>query len=83
MSWCGVRAGVWLAGGLGVRLGVGVSLGLCYSDLGVPLGLVGWVGVPGVLLGFRSLALVAVAVPLSSSGACEVALVEAGVVAWR
>ena len=36
-----------------------------------------------VLWGFRSLALVAVAVPSSSSGACEVALVAAGVVAWR
>ena len=36
-----------------------------------------------VLWGSRSLALVAVAVPSSSSGACEVALVAAGVVAWR
>ena len=36
-----------------------------------------------VLWGSRSLALVAVAVPLSSSGACEVALVVAGVVALR
>ena len=36
-----------------------------------------------VLWGSRSLALVAVAVPLSSSGACEVALVAAGVVAWQ
>ena len=33
--------------------------------------------------GGKSLALVAVAVPSSSSGACEVALVAAGVVAWR
>ena len=34
-------------------------------------------------LGSRLLALGVVAVPLSSSGACEVALVVAGVVAWR
>ena len=99
MSWCGVRAGVWLAGGWVVRLGVGVSLGPWCGGLGVPLGLVGRVGrsrdgpwgcppwgpVPWsrVLGGFRSLVLVAVAVPSSSSGACEVALVAAGVVAWR
>ena len=50
MSWCGVRAGVWLAGGWGVQLGVGVSLGPCCGGLGVPLGLVGWVGVCGVAL---------------------------------
>ena len=50
MSWCGVRAGVWLASGWGVRLGVGVSLGLCCWGLGVPLGLVGRVGVRGVAL---------------------------------
>ena len=37
VSWCELRAGVWLAGGWGVRLGVGVSLG-------VLLGLVGRVG---------------------------------------
>ena len=36
-----------------------------------------------VLWGSRSLALVAVAVPSSYSGACEVALAAAGVVAWR
>ena len=41
---------VWLAGGLGVRLGVGVSLGPCCGGLGVPLGLVGRVGVRGVAL---------------------------------
>ena len=35
-----------------------------------------------VIWGPQSLDLVAVAVPLSSSGACEVALVAAGVVAW-
>ena len=45
MSWCGVRAGVWLAGGEGVRLGVGVSLGPCCGGLGVPLRLMGRVGV--------------------------------------
>ena len=50
MSWCGVRAGVWLAGGRGVRLGVGVSLGPCCGGLGVQLGLVGRVGVRGVAL---------------------------------
>ena len=99
MSWCGVRAGVWLAGGWGVRLGVGVSLRPCCGGLGVPLGLVGRVGrsrdgpwgrppwgpVPWspVLWGFRSLVLGAAAVPSSSSGACEVALVVAGVVTWR
>ena len=99
MSWCGVRAGVWLAGGWWVRLGVGVSLGPCCGSLGVLLGLVGRVGrsrdgpwgcppwgpVPWsrVLWGFRSLVLVAVAVPSSPSRACEVALVAAGVVAWR
>ena len=44
MSWCGVRAGVWLADGWGVRLGVGVSLGPCCGGLGVPLGHVGRVG---------------------------------------
>ena len=95
MSWCGVQARVWLAGGWEVRLGVDVSLGPCCGGLGVPLGLVGRVGVRGVALprgpvpwscvlwGSRSLALVAVAVPSSSSGACEVALVAAGVVAWQ
>ena len=95
MSWCGVRAGVWLAGGWGVRLGVGVLLGPCCGGLGVPLGLVGRVGrwrdgpwgcppwgpVPWsrVLWGLLG----AAAVPSSSSGAFEVALVVAGVVAWR
>ena len=39
-------AGWWL----GVRLGVGVSLGPCCGGLGVPLGLVGRVGVRGVAL---------------------------------
>ena len=99
MSWRGVWARVWLAGGWGVRSGVGVSLGACCGGLGVPLGLVGrlgrsrdgpwgcspWGPAPWsrVLGGFRSLVLVAVAVPSSSSAACEVALVAAGVVAWR
>ena len=50
MSWFGVRAGVWLAGGTGVRLGVGVSLGPCCGGLGVPLGLVGRVGLRGIAL---------------------------------
>ena len=50
MSWCGVRAGVRLAGGWGVRLGVGVWLGPCFGGLGVRLGLVGRVGVRGVAL---------------------------------
>ena len=50
VSWCGVWASVWLAGGWGVRLGVGVSLRLCCRGLGVPLGLVGWVGARGVTL---------------------------------
>ena len=50
-----------------------------------PWGCPPWGPVPWsrVLWGSRSLTLVAVAVPLSSSGACEVALVAAGVVAWR
>ena len=50
MSRCGVRAGVWLAGGWGVRLGVGVLLGPCCGGLGVPLRLVGRVGVRQVAL---------------------------------
>ena len=50
VSWCGVRAGAWLAGGWGVWLGVGVSLGPGCGGLGVPLGLVGRVGVRGVAL---------------------------------
>ena len=50
-----------------------------------PWGCPPWGPVPWsrVLWGSRPLALGAVAVPLSSSGACEVALVVAGVVAWR
>ena len=98
MSWCGDRAGVWLAGGWGVQLGVDVSLGPCCGGLVTPgraaraggsgrrpWGCPPWGPVPWsrVLWGSRSLALVAVAVPSSSFGACEVALLEAGVVAWR
>ena len=74
---CGCLAGsvLWgpgraaLAGGLGRR----------------PWGCPPWGPVPPsrVLRGSGSLALVAVAVPSSSYGACEVALVAAGVVAWR
>ena len=50
MSWCGVRSRVWLAGGWGVRLNVGGWLGSRCGGLGVPLGLVGSVGVRGVAL---------------------------------
>ena len=50
MSWCGVRAGVWSAGGWGVRLGVGGSLGPCCGGLSVPLGLVSRVGLREILL---------------------------------
>ena len=50
-----------------------------------PWGCPPWGPVPWsrVLWGFRSLPLVAGAVPSSSSGPCEVALVAAGVVVWR
>ena len=50
-----------------------------------PSGCPPWGPVPWSLFlwGSQFLALVAVAVPSSSSGACEVALVVAGVVAWR
>ena len=50
VSWCGVRVGAWLVGGLGVRSGVGGSLGPCCGGLGVPLGPVGRVGVCGITL---------------------------------
>ena len=50
MSWCGVRVGVWLAGGWGVRLGVGGSLGPCCVGLGVPLRLACRVNIRGVAL---------------------------------
>ena len=94
MLWCGVGRSVagwwpggavrcgWLAGsvlwGLGRAARAGGS-GRC------PWGCPPWGPVPWsrVLWGSRSIALVSVAVPLSSSAACEVALVAAGVVAWR
>ena len=52
--WCGVRAGVWLVGGWGVRSGVGGSLGPCCGGLSVLLRLVGpvdvrWGALPGGL----------------------------------
>ena len=50
MSWCGVRVGVWLAGGRGVRLGAGWLGGSVLWGLCAPLGLVGRLGVPGVVL---------------------------------
>ena len=50
MSSCGLWVRVWLAGGSGVRLGVGGSMGPCCGGLGVPLGLVDRVGVCGVAL---------------------------------
>ena len=50
VSWFGVRVVVSLAGGWGVRLGVGGWRGPCCGGLGVPLGLVGRVGVRGVAL---------------------------------
>ena len=81
--WLGgaVRCG-WLAGsmlwGSGCAARAGGS-GRC------PRGCPPWGPVPWsrVLWGSRPLALGAVAVPLSSSGACEVALVAAGFVARR
>ena len=94
MPWCGVGQSVagwwpggavrcgWLAGsvlwGLGRAARAGGS-GRCPWGC-APSGPVPW---SRVLWGSRSLALVSVAVPSSSSGACEVALVAAGVVAWR
>ena len=81
--WLGgaVRCG-WLAGsvlwGSGCAARAGGS-GRC--PWGCPPG--GPVPWSRVLWGSRSLALGAMAVPWSSSGACEVALVVAGVVAWR
>ena len=50
VSWCGVRVRAWLVGGLGVRSGVGGSLGPCCGGLGVLLGPVVRVGVRGVPL---------------------------------
>ena len=95
VSWSGVRVGVWLAGGRGVQLGVG-WLGRCVlwgsgraawapGSVRCPRGCPPWSPVlwSRVLWGFRALALGAVAAPSSSSGACEVALAVAWVVAWR
>ena len=76
-----VRCG-WLAGS--VLWGSGCAAqasGSGRCPWGCPLwGPVPWSRLPW---GSRSLALGAVAVPSSSSGACVVALVVAGVVAWR
>ena len=94
VSWCGVRVRVWLAGGWGVRLGVGWLAGSvlwgsgCAARVGgsggCPRGYPPWgpVLLSRVLLGSLLLALGAVAAPSSSSGACKVALAVAGVVAW-
>ena len=95
MSWCGVQVGVWLAGGWGVWLGVGWLAGpvlwgsWCAARAGgsgrCPRGCPPWGPVLWSRVIWRSLlqALGAVAAPSSSSGACEVALAVAGVVAWR
>ena len=76
----GVRSGGWLAGS--VLQGSGCDAGADGSGR-CPWGCPPWGPVPWsrVLWGSRSLALGTVAVPSSSSGACEVALVLAGVVA--
>ena len=95
MSWCGVRVGVWLAGGWGLRLGVGWLAGSslwgsgCAARVGgsgrCPRGCPPWGPVlwSRVLWGSLPLALGAVAAPSSCSGACVVALAVARVVAWR
>ena len=95
VSWCGVRVGVCLACGWGMRLGVGWLAGsvlwrsACAARAGgsgrcprgcPPWGLVPW---SRVVWGSLPLALGAVAAPSSSSVACEVALALTGVVAWR
>ena len=95
VSWCGVRVGVWLAVGRGLWLGVEWLGGSVLWGSGraaragrsdrcprgcPPCGPVLW---SRVLWGSWPLALGAVAAPSSSSGACEVALAVAGVVAWR
>ena len=75
--WCGWLAGSVLWGpGRAARAG---GSGRCLWGC-PPWGPVPW---SCVLWGSRSLALGAVAVSSSSSGACDVALVVAGVVAWR
>ena len=92
--WCRVRVTAWLVGGWGVRSGGWLAESVlwgsgCAARAGgsgrFPWGCPSRGPVPWsrVLSGSRSLALGAVAVPSSSSGACEVALVVAGVVAWR
>ena len=50
VSWCGVRVGVRLAGGRGVRLGAGWLVGSLLMGSGLPLGLVGRLGVRRVAL---------------------------------
>ena len=85
VSWCGVRAAVrcgCLAGSVlwGPRRAARADGSGRHPWRCPPWGPVPW---SRVLWGFWSLALVAVAMPSSSSGACEVALVAAGVVAWR
>ena len=84
-------AGWWLAGAVrcGWLAGSVLWASGCAARAGgsgrCPWGCPPWGPVPWspVLWGSRSLALGAVAVPLSYFSACEVALVVAGVVAWR
>ena len=95
VSWCRVRVGVWLAGGWGLWIGVGWLGASVLWGSGraaraggsgrCPLGCPPWGPVLSsrVLWGFWPLVLGAVAAYSSSSGACEVALAVAGVVAWR
>ena len=95
MSWCRVRVRVLLACGWGVRLGVGwlawsVLWGSrCATRAGgsgrCRRGCPPWEPVlwSRGLWGSKPLAQDAVAAPLSSSGACEMALAVAGVVALR
>ena len=95
MLWCGVRVGVWLAGGRGLLPGVRwlaeslLWVSGCAARAGGPGRCLRrcppWGSVPWsrVLWGSLLLALSAVAALSSSSGACEVALAVAGVVAWR
>ena len=76
MSWCRVQVGAWLIGGWGLRSGVGGSPGPCRGGLGVPLGLVGRVGVRGVTsLGACAVVPCPLGVPVSSPGCCGRALV--------
>ena len=73
--WCLAGSMLWGPG----RAARACGLGRCPWGC-PPWGPVLW---SRVLWGSRSLALVAVAVLSSSSGACEVALVAAAVVAWQ